>query len=267
MIGMEDFQNFMLRYGTIVGKLSELLGVTFIDERDFEKPIGRAIKGIIQYQNEQKFEERDYEIIRLKLLVEDLQKIKHYDETMLVTFREKINRDETNYYGFRFEVAIAAFLISENVTFEKIESPDFRVLYDDKEVFIECTSRRTSDSSFRDVESKIRAAIEEKSGKDYCQANTALFVDVTNLYFHSISRGDLVDGQELKNYIGSLLEENDFGSVIIFVFILDKESNRFGLNYIRVDSNRIDPILKKFLDEYYPIEEHIIFDFVIPDRG
>jgi len=233
--------DFMLRYGAIVTKLSELLGKKFVREEDFETPIGKALKEVIQYRNSGKYEERDYELARLEMLVKHLEEIKQYDENVLNSFRRKINRDDTNYYGFRFEVAITASLIRKEVNFGKSESPDFKIQYVGQEIFIECTSRHLSKPSTGDLKHKIEEAISKKSEKDYCQPNTALFIDITNIYYHSLLRGQLIDGLELKEYVGNLLEASNFGSVVLFTYILNKELNRFELDYLRADSSKINP--------------------------
>ncbi len=154
----------MLRYTAIVLKLSELLDKTFVRKEDFETPTGRALEEVIQYHNSGKYEERDYELARLEMLVKHLEEIKQYDENMLNSFRRKINRDDANYYGFRFEVAIAASLIRKKVIFGKSESPDFKIQYGGQEIFIECTSRHLSKPSVRDL--KIAFEICEENPLD-----------------------------------------------------------------------------------------------------
>jgi len=254
-------------YSVIVVKLSELLGKRFIREEDFKSPIGRALAGVMNYHNSGRYEERDYELARLLMLVKHLEEIKKYDVNLLNELRSKINRDDANYFGFRFEVAIASSLIRKKVKFIKTESPDYKISHNGKEIYIETTSTHITKPSLKDLKHKIKAAIRKKSKKNYCQPNTALFIDITNIYFHNLLRKQLIQSKELKNYVKDILKKAKFGSVVMFAYILNKKLNRFELNYIRVDSEAIDPILRDFLDKYYPIKGHIVQEFAIPDRG
>ncbi len=257
--------DFMPQYIYVTVKLSELPNTQFIEEKDFETPIGEALKNILWYHDNGRHKERDYEIARLNLLVKHLEEIKQHDENMLNSFRSKINRDDANYYGFRFEVATAASLIRKKVNFEKTETPDFKIIYGNHEIFIECTSRHLDKPKSRDY--KIKSAILEKSEKSYCLPNTTLFIDITNIYHHSWLKGQLIQSGQLREYVISLLESIKFGSVVLFVFILNKDLNRLELNYLRIDGYQTDLALKKFLDYYYPLGNHIVYDFVIPKRG
>lgn len=257
----------MLQHGFVTVKLSELLNTQFIKKEDFETPIGKALKNVLWYHNNGRYKERDYELARLKMLVKHLEEIRQHDGNMLNSFRSKINRDDANYYGFRFEVATAASLIRKKVDFEKTETPDFKVIHDGHEIFIECTSRHLDKPKSKDLKYKIKSAILEKSEKSYCQPNTALFIDITNIYYHSWLKGQLIQSKQLREYVMSLLESIKFGSVVLFVFILNKELNRFELNYLRIDSHQMDLALKKFLDSFYPSGDHMVYDFAIPKSG
>lgn len=68
----------------------------------------------------------------------------------------------------------------------------------------------------------------------------------------------------MKEYVSNILKNVNFGSVLIFVYILNKELRRYELNYIRVDNKNIDPTLRMFLDDCYPIKGHKVHDFALP---
>ena len=262
-----DLMNFLLKFSSIVACLSELLGTRFIMKESLNSPVGRALANIIAYHNSGRYEERDYELARLDMLVKHLKEIKEHDESLLNYFRRKINRNDVSYYGFRFEVAIASSLIRKKVSFIKRESPDFEILYAGKKIYIETVSVHITSSKLRNLKIKIKNAISRKSRKPYCKPDTALFVDATNIFYHSLVRNQLLLIEELKEYVSGILEDVGFGSIVIFVYVLNKELRRYELNYIRIDNEIIDPTLRIFLDNYYPIKGHEVRDFALCPMG
>ena len=71
----------------------------------------------------------------------------------------------------------------------------------------------------------------------------------------------------MKEYVSGILENVSFGSVIIFVYILNRELRRYELNYIRVDNKNIDTTLRMFLNDCYPIKGHRVHDFALFPMG
>ena len=249
---------FMFRYLGVVAKLSELLGVKFYTDEENDSPIGRGLSDIIRYHDAGLYDIRDCELARVQLLIKHLEEIKAYNNDLLDIFRKKINRDDANYYGFRFEVAIAASLIRKDINFIKTESPDFAIKYDGKNIFIETTTSHIESKKEKSIKEKIRRAVNRKSRKQYCDLSTALFIDVTNIVHHGLIRDELRTDKDLRNYVTKLLKNTSFGSILLFVYICNLDSWRFELDYIRLDSREIDPVLKKFLDRYYPKGKYLV---------
>jgi len=211
---------------------------------------------------------RDYELARLAMLVKHLQHIERYDFRLLQKFREKINRSDSDYYGVRFEVAVASSLIRKGVQFTHPDPPDFRITYDGSAICIECASRHVSQDKPLDIVLEIKRAINRKSRRRYDIPRCALFVDITNLYYLAHLKGQITQLRAIKGSVKEILEkESDFGSILLFVYIMNKAKNRFELNYIRVDNKKICPTLKEFLDRFYPVDKHEVSDFAIPERG
>jgi len=259
---------FLLNYGNIVVELSRLLNTKFITKEDFEKPIGRALKDIFYYHNAGLYSFRDYELARLTMLVKHLQHIERYDSMLLQKFREKINMSDSDYYGFRFEVAVASSLIRKGIQFTTPDPPDFSVMYNQKEIFIECTSRHISSDKSLNIMREIKRAINRKSKRRYDVPRCALFIDVTNLYYLAHLKDQTNQLRTIRESIKGVLEkESNFGSILLFVYIMNKAKNRFELNYIRIDNENIDQTLKEFLDKFYPISKYEVLDFVIPEHG
>ena len=267
----DDFRQFMIflsNCGNIIVELSRLLNTKFITKEDFEQPIGRALKGISHYHNAGLYPFRDYELARLTMLVKHLQHIERYDPMLLQKFREKINKSDSDYYGFRFEVAVASSLIKKGVQFTHPDRPDFRITYNGSTICIECTSRHVSQDKPLDIVLEIKRAINRKSKRRYDIPRCALFIDITNLYYLAHLKGQINQLRTIKESIREVLEkESNFGSILLFVYIMNKAKNRFEFNYIRMDNKKIDRTLKDFLDKFYPIGKHEVLNFAIPERG
>ena len=264
-----DFLGFMLQYGNIVVKLSQLLNKKFLKREDFQRPIGQAIENIIRLHNMGMYEQRDYEIARLKMLVKHLEEVKQQNENMFKIFQTRINKSDTDYLGFRFELATAASLIRKGINFEKTESPDFTINWKGHKIGIECVNVHIEKPTSKNLIHKIKKAIKRKAGKTYSivTSKILLFIDVTNIYFHGLLRGELFDEKELKERIGRILNLTNFGGILLFVFVLNKTLSRFELNYFRIDKPKIDPLLKDFLDYCYPCGSHDVYDFALPQKG
>jgi len=259
---------FLMKYRNIVVELSRLLNTTFTRKDDFEKPIGRALKEIVEYYNAGLHQFVDYEIARLKMLVKHLQNIEQYDSRLLQDYRRKINTTDSDYYGFRFEVAVASSLIRKELQFTTPDPPDFKVIYNSEEVFIECTSRHVSQNKPFNVMQEIKRAINKKAGRRYEIPKCALFIDATNLYHLAHLKNQSNQLMNIKELIRKILEkECNFGSILLFIYIMNKTKNRLELNYIRIDNKNVDSVLKNFLDEFYPISEHRVSNFAIPKHG
>ncbi|MEM3713303.1 MAG: hypothetical protein QXR97_07195 [Thermoproteota archaeon] len=259
--------DFMLLYGSMVVKLSTLLNRRFISKEDFDSPIGRALKTVLFYHNSGRYEERDYELARLHMLVKHLEEINIYDKGLLKLFQDKINRDDANYYGFRFEVAVASSLIRRKTYFQKSERPDFKILYNGNEIFIECTSVHLHSSSLPNLRRKIMLAVKEKSRKGYDKPNAALFLDVTNIYYRILLTRQPLYRDDVVRYAQEALGISGFGAAVLFVYVLNKDLNRFELNYLRVDNQAIDPVLKNFLNQHYNYGTHEIHEYALPEKA
>jgi len=262
-----NFLSFMLQYGDIVVKLSQLLNKKFLKEEDFSKPIGDAIKNIIRLHNMGMYEKRDYELARLRMLIKHLEELKHYDENLFNNFRARINKSDTAYFGFRFELAIVVSLIRKNIDFKKTESPDFTVNWGAHKIGIECVSIHIEKQNIQDLINKIEKAIKRKSMIKYCVSRILLFIDATNIYHYSLLRRQLLDNKELKKRLVNVINSTNFSGVVIFVFVLNKALRRFELDYLRIDKVGMDPPVKEFLDYCYPYGSHEIYDFAFPKSG
>ena len=266
----ENVIDFMIQYSSLVLKLNELLGMRFINGNLSSKtPIGQSLIRIIAFHNQGSYLQRDYEFSKMAMLVKHLQEIAEYDLDLLNTFKKQIYRSSTydKYFGVRFEIEIAASLIRKNIKFTKSESPDFIVHTNRKDIFIECGSAHLSKPKSGDITYKISSVINKKSKRPYCNNATALFIDVTNIYYNSSINDILKKGDKMRESVKNTLRKTEFGNATLFTYIFNKDKNRFESVYTRIDNKNIDDDLLKFLDEHYPLGEYIIYDFAIPPQG
>lgn len=262
--------DFMMTFGTLVVELHGLLGMRFIKGNVSDNSqIGQSLQRIIDFNNFGNYFQRDNELIKMTLLVKHLKEIEGYDLDLLKVFKKQLYKCDTHnkYFGVRFEINIAASLIRKNVIFTKDESPDFVVHSGDRQIFIECGSAHLSKPKPGDVIYKICSVINKKSRKPYCNPATALFIDITNIFYNSLINEILPEKDEIKEHIRENLCSIPFGAVILFTYIYNKELNRFESVYIRVDNECIDKILLNFLNEFYPFDEHKIYRYAVPSNG
>jgi hypothetical protein len=260
---------FMIQYGSMVSELSRLTGLRFINTPiRSKKPIERSVKRILYLHNKRNFQERDLLLAKLVFLVKNLQKIEKSDIVLFNKLKKQLLKsiNENEYFGSRFEISVAASLISKNITFKKRESADFIISVDQKESFIECTSSHITVLK-GDFKQKLVDQITEKALKPYCNLQTALFVDITNIYCMRILEDNSITGKDLSNYFAKVLLDTDFGSLMFFVFIANLDKNTFGTSYIRIDNPKINTSLRDFLDLCYPIEKIFINRCWIPHEG
>ncbi len=262
--------DFMIRYGSLVIELNKLLGMRFINGNVSSKSlIGQSLKRIIEYHNQGEYLRRDYEFSKMTMLVKHLKEIAKYDINLLNAFKKQIHRSGTRdkYFGVRFKINIAASLIRKNIKFTKSEFPDFTIHKENKNIFIECGSAHLSKPKLGDIKYKIRSVINKKSSKPYCDPITSLFIDITNIYYNSLINEILLERDEIREYVKNVLEHTQVGNVTLFIYILNKDLNRFESVYTRIDNKNIDETLLNFLNECYPLGEHTVYKFAIPSEG
>jgi len=249
-------------YLNIVLELNRLLSMRFVwNGHDYKSaglktPIGESVVLIGVYHNKSDYDNRDVEIAKLRMLVQDLQRIEKYSHDLLLQFKKQIYREVRNnwerYFGWRMEIHVAASLIKRNVKFIKKESPDFTIV--DKNVFIECGSRHVTPHSSLNIQNKLHSVIAKKSMKTYCNLATALFLDTTNIYFNYKNDAVLSGEDAMKTSVKHILENtgSQFGSVLLFSYFMTVD-RVFHSGYLRIDNNTIDEALSAFLDTHYPI--------------
>lgn len=200
-------------------------------------------------------------------LLQCLNTIQAYDEDLLREFRNDFHEVEFDrYYGVRCEVETGRSLLLHGFGFEHPDPPDFRFNYEGESLEIECTSTHVESST--EYRQKICDVIHDKAGK-YSGGSTALFIDVTNILYHSVEEGEKVTRENLKDWITEDTEIFNWetGSILLWSYVYEKNTKRFHHAYIRSDTPNIGTDLESFLDENYPIDKFEGDAFEFPSQG
>jgi hypothetical protein len=181
---------------------------------------------------------------------------------------------DTNFYGARFELNVAATLARHKISFEipdatatSKDAPDFFIPDSSRGVTLECAcTMRLKDEPKSSYFYKIKSTIHRKENKEYADSNAALFVDITNLFFqtmtHEISLFDLIDRPRLHR----LVENYSFGNLTLVWY--ETLGEGIASIYRRFDSPSIAENLEAFLDAHFPFGRHEHDDgFSVPSVG
>ncbi len=261
---------FMFRYSTLVIELNKLLSMKFINNNIYSRnSIGLSLSSIIEYHNQGDILSRECELGKINMLVKHLKELKIYDNELFIKFKRDILRLSDNldgYFGVRLEINIATSLIRKKVKFIKTESPDFCILEYNKKIYIECTSVHISKniSNKKDLRYKIKTAINNKAKKIYCNNETMLFIDITNIVHHPSVEEIYLDKDVLKQYVREIIVNSKFSSVVLFLYEYNREKKMFESVYVRIDNKDIQKKVLVFLDEFYPLGNVRVYKPIIP---
>jgi hypothetical protein len=199
-----------------------------------------------------RLDECSVELSRLGLFLEELEMIKAHNAQMFSKLIKPLrNQSGAQYYGARMELEIAYKLIHDRVRFRSREAPDFSISWVNEEVYIECTSAHMEKKPDCDLTYKISNAISGKGNKPYANARTVVSLDVTNLMHHHQQPGEATFN-DWEKAVQPALEATPLGGVLVFFFMYEPASARIGSVYRRFDHPMIDPLLRSFLDTWFP---------------
>jgi len=258
-------------YEQKINELKRLLDIKSGLEVGMVHPISKTLLAIDKNHKAGKKIERNALIGKIYMLIEHLQKIEKHDPSLFEYFREKLKKTtDHEYFGERLEINIAAFLINKKIPFKKSESPDFKKV-NGQDINIECTSSHLTYkiTSDKGIEDKIRKTIRNKAKKSYSKLNTALFVDITNLYYASLGFDSAFfrDKEDTRAKILKRLLKTSFGSILTFTYLYEIKSDRYYSAHLRIDSDKIDKNLKMFLDKTLPLGHIHIDENIILGQG
>ncbi|MCV0367325.1 MAG: hypothetical protein K5798_08720 [Nitrosopumilus sp.] len=251
-ISREDFnQKFM----SVEKSLKKLLNEN-IFEKEKKHPIRQGFVNSATYFTNGQYDISIYELMKMMLLERDLKQIKEYDETEFQKFKKwltKTVKTPDDYFGVRFEIEVFTLLVQGKCTeFIKREKPDFEITEFNSTVYVECTTKHLGVVRDGDYLDKITDAIEDKASKDYSNHKTALFLDITNLLHHRQQNKNSENmDDELEEHVRTLESSKSFGSILLF-FMAHPKKYRLLPVFYRIDSEKINSELLKFLDKYFP---------------
>lgn len=200
--------------------------------------------------------------------IEYLKAIKKVDIKEYERYKIRLTKNIKNvgFYGDMFELYIAWTLIEKKTKFNKIEPPDFEVIYNNSKLFIECASAQFDFDkipSKGEIFSKIKKTLRNKMKKTYANLSTALFIDITNLCYHSmvlnipltdkeLRRALIEVTQELLDSTSDLININHYGFIMFFSF----KASKTATGEVNYDCNTIcnsrnanaDPNLLKYIE-------------------
>lgn len=261
----------MGNYAENLSELQRLLGEDFISAKvTAQHPLRKALERVLDYHRENDYLNRDYENGMISLLVKNLKEIEQHDTKLSRVLKRHLKKsDADTYFGIRLEVSVAASLIRHNIPFRKTEHPDFTLCSQFEGATIECGSAHLSESKpgLKDLKYKIGSAINEKVKKDYCNHGLALFIDFTNINYYSKINESLIGNDELKNFIRSILNSANIGSILMWTFMINKDLNQYQWKYHSVDNNNPNGQLLEFLNSNYPFGVDITHSYDFPIRG
>lgn len=253
-----------MRLGGQVLEINRMLGTKYVPGHAcMDTPIGRDLVQMLEHHNTGRYDLRDFELLRLAMLVKSLKEIEVGRPDLLTHYKRELRRSSSSagYYGIRFELNMAASLTRHGVPYRKTEAPDFSL---SDSVGIECTSARLAvPKPESNLLYKVESCVAKKAGSDYVSSSVALLVDVTNLFFH-LSRPD---GAELRNTMAKSIHSSGFGCIMLFAFMVNPALQRLESGYIREDSETVADRLRCSLDLAFPSGEHTVENPIWPREG
>ncbi len=195
--------------------------------------------------------------------IQYLEELHKLSEKKYRTWKKRLikNKQSVGIYGDLFELYITWTLVMKNIDFVLSDSPDFEILHNDSKVYIECTSSQfdfEKTPSKEDILLKITTSVFNKMKLNYATISTGLFVDITNLCYHSkllnspITQQDLISSVlNASKKIEDFNNLNTFGAVMFFWINIIKDSNeniRYACNsYDIIENVSANPNLIEFL--------------------
>ena len=266
------------KIGETVSELERLLRFNFVTQspafagnhleilttKKKKEPLSSWLSHVSEHHNVGNIEHRQYGLSKIAGLIVDLQTLEKKNEDLLRHFQKLYKKTpENNFWGFRFEIDVASTLVKRSINFElgadlpgkDEKNGDFKI----GNVAIECTSANITKRRDSDYLYKIQSAVTSKKGKAYCSNSTALFVDITNLYFQRAALGRPMQNEEVRNQMKESLYKTEFGALVLSLWFFNKAHKPVGYmnTLLREDNKIVDPELALFLSEGYGLNQNL----------
>ena len=108
--------------------------------------------------------------------------------------------------------------------------------------------------------------VNKKNNKEYANNFTALFIDITNIYYylHNFDRNNI--REFILKELPELTTSFKFGSFLFHVYIQEEDQTSFQQLYVRIDSEKINKNLFSFLNEHFPLGDYKINNYFISNN-
>lgn len=127
--------------------------------------------------------------------------------------------------GARAELMMLSFLMEdyfqsrsiELTDIQKGEASDYTLRYKGETIYFEITSAHTGIPKSRPLTYKIATAINKKAKKSYANKRTAVFLDVTNVFYRDLQAGQFA-GDLYRKVSYDALSSTNLGGVVLMLF-------------------------------------------------
>jgi hypothetical protein len=199
----------------------------------------------------------EYEVARIEVIAKHVSELAASRPEVLGVLRRKVlSTDIGDYYGGRYEAAVAAALTRRSLPYlyQMRSAPDFTLRVDATNVGIECTSARLEALEDHDPFHKVETALADKATKPYASRRVAVAVDVKILQARSLRGGGNLLGDDLDARLRDLLHGMPFGALIATAHLFDDRvrPRRVMGPYRRVEHAEIDLALRTLLEHAFP---------------
>src|SRR6266536_1945543 len=189
---------------------------------------------------------------------------RHHPEVARTVKRRLRSSRLDDYLGVQCEIAVASMLIKKGFQFTCPDPPDFQIKVgaSEKPALIECTSIHIEKESDKELIYKVGSAINDKKKKAYCNASSALVVDITNVMYHSHKVGRDLNPNAIKDKFADGAADSGFGAVMILCEVANFEKERVETVYSRLavesPSNELQTVLDQcFSDGEYSVTKAV----------
>lgn len=261
----------MIIFSSVLSSVSNLLGIKFIPGlKHYNSHISNELNRAYIALNNNKITEFKLVMNKISFFCQHLNVVKNYDEALYRKIKRKLLDNSTidNFHGERFELNITASLVTKNLKIVKQESPDFKVDFNNYNIFIECGSARVREKyKIDDMTYKVSSVINKKDKKSYAKPDTLLFIDFTNIVNFHLQYDVPIEDFLFRSKIQKNTENSKFAGVLLFLTRYNMKLDRMEHNYVRFDNiNQLD-FITLFLNKYYPRTEMEDVPYGVPYEG
>ena len=257
-------------------RLQMVLGARAVRHGPQAPYIRELIDKAHHYHLKREYIYRDYDLVKLRFIAEDCERVKNYDSKLFKKLKKAIlkSKDRCHYYGYRYELFLVSLLIAKGIKFSKpsgqrSDRGDLIIDSDRNQIVLEatatCIDKKLPGSD--NFQYKLEQAIRHKgTKKKYAHPQNVLFIDASNANFHATPKepgmhmfnyAAFVAQNENQTWIPDAAAQAGFGSIILTQYIVRDDEPFFepeyDFLYTRFDSKEIAPELKAFLDLHFAL--------------